>query len=75
MTIREDLDRLIDWYEKHCHIVGRVIPVLAAPSTIRQFARKKRGGPFLYRGCEIVPIGKARQRRQADAQKQTELLT
>jgi hypothetical protein len=76
MTIRSDLDRMIDWYESHCHIVGRVIPVTAAKSTVAKFARKRRHGPFIYRGCEIVPIGKARMRRQKqDAQQQTELQT
>jgi hypothetical protein len=73
MTIRADLDRLIDWYELHCRIVGRVIPLLAAKSTVAKFARKKRRGPYMYRDCEIVPIGKARARRRHEAQQQTEL--
>lgn len=73
MTIRAQIDRVIDWYEKHSFVVGRVIPVLAAPSTLRKFARKQRGGPFIYRDCELVPIGKARDKRRRDANKQTEL--
>lgn len=74
MTIRTDLDLLIDWYDRHCRIVGRVIPVIAAPGTIGKFARKhRRGGPFMYRGCEIVPIGRARNRRQDLTNKQTEI--
>jgi hypothetical protein len=75
MTIRTDVDRLIDWYEHHCHIVGRVLPVLAASSTIGKFARKeRRGGPYLYRGCEIIPIGRANSKRGARSMSQTELI-
>jgi hypothetical protein len=73
MTIRSDLDELIDWYEQHCHIAGRVIPVIAARSTIHTFARKRRGGPFTYRDCEIVPIRRARKRRPKNEPMQTEL--
>lgn len=77
MTIRDDLDALIDWYEEHCLIVGRVIPVIAVPSTISKFARKqRRGGPFIYRDCEIVPVRRARKRRpeqeQVDKQKESQ---
>lgn len=74
MTVRSDLDQLIDWYEKHCAIAGRVLPVIAVAGTIRQFARKHwRGGPFTYRGCEIIPIGKSRKAKQEVAKKQTEI--
>jgi hypothetical protein len=72
MTIRNNVDRLIDWYEKHCLIVGRVIPVIAAKSTIAKFARKQRRGPYVYRGCELVPIGKERKKPR-ETNKQTEL--
>lgn len=75
MTIRSDLDQLIDWYEQHCQIEGRVIAVIAAPSTIRQFARKVRRGPYIYRDCEIVPLRRAKSRRQELNNKQTELQT
>jgi hypothetical protein len=75
MTIRTDLDQLIDWYEQHCHIEGRVIPVIGARSTIGKFARKVRGGPYIYRNCEIVPIRRAKNRRQTTPNKQTELQT
>lgn len=72
MTIRDDVDRLIDWYERHCHIAGRVLPVLAASCTVRKFARKqRRGGPFIYRECEIIPIGRTPAKRSA--KQQTEL--
>jgi hypothetical protein len=73
MTIRSEVDRLIDWYEKHCLIVGRVIPVLASKATVAKFARKRRLGPYIYRNCELVPIGKARERRQVETNKQMEL--
>jgi hypothetical protein len=72
MTIRSDVDRLINWYEKHCLIVGRVIPVIASKATVAKFARKRRLGPYVYRDCEIVPIGNARKKRPA-TNKQTEL--
>jgi hypothetical protein len=75
MTIRSDLDELIDWYQIHQPlVVGRVIPVVAAEATVAHFARKNgiRGGPYIYRGCEIVPIRTRNRRRRTDT-KQTEL--
>jgi len=68
MSIRSDLDELIDWYEVHQpHVVGRVIPVVASESSIAHFARKNgiRRGPYIYRNCEIIPIRRAGRRRAA----------
>lgn len=76
MTIRTDVDQIIDWYEQHCHIEGRVIAVIAAASTVAKFARKMRRGPYIYRDCEIVPIRRAKNRRPTPPpNKQTELKT
>jgi hypothetical protein len=73
MRIRSDLDQLIDWYEQHCLIVGRVIAVIAAPTTIAKFARKgRRGGPYIYRNCEIVPLRRSKRTRRESETKQTE---
>jgi hypothetical protein len=78
MTIRSDLDELIDWYQVHQpHVVGRVIPIVATEATVAQFARKNRvrGGPYIYRDCEIVPIARKRKLRQKTDNKQPELQT
>lgn len=75
MTIRSDLDELIDWYEANQPlVVGRVIPVAATEGTIAQFASKRRirGGPYMYRDCEIIAVRKSRKDRNA-APIQTEL--
>jgi len=74
MTIHTDVDRLIDWYVNHSPTI-RVIPVIASPNTIRKFARKRRRGPYIYRHFEIVPIGRAKERRGSPDNKQTELHT
>lgn len=73
MTIRDELDQLIDWYERHSYIVGRVIPVAASARTVAKFALKRRLGPYVYRDCEIVPIGRLR-RREDKPKNQTELI-
>lgn len=74
MTIRTDLDRLIDWYIQHSPTT-RIIPVIAAPRTISRFARKRRRGPYVYRNYEIVPIRRSKDRRQVPDNKQTEWQT
>lgn len=74
MTIRTDVDRLIDWYMEHSPTT-RVIPVIAAPNTIRKFSRKRRRGPYIYRDFEIVPIRRSKTRRDTPDNKQTELQT
>jgi hypothetical protein len=74
MTIRTDVDQLIDWYVEHTSST-RVVPVIASPRTIGKFARKRRRGPYMYREFEIVPIRRAKVRRQEPDNKQTELQT
>jgi hypothetical protein len=68
MSVRKDLDELISWFERNNPEASRSIQVLATPNTVRRFAKRKRdesgrvirGGPFVYRGREIVPIRKPR---------------
>lgn len=77
MSIRRQLDELIDWYEREGEPdAGRVIPVAATRATVRKFARKHgvRNGPWLYRGREIVPVRKPRKQREAEAPQQQEAL-
>lgn len=55
MSIRQDVNKLLDWYDENDKSVTRV-PVLARPNTLRKFCKKKRGDPrLIYRGREIVP--------------------
>lgn len=60
MSVRTSLNKLIDWYESNDPQKGKVIRVDAAPNTVRKFARKKRGGPYIYRNRTIVPTREAR---------------
>ena len=77
MSVRSDLDELIDWYEANTPQAGRVIHVVATRSTVKKFARKhgKRGGPWIYREREIVPVRKPLKERRAEAPLQHEVAT
>jgi hypothetical protein len=73
MSIRRQLDELIDWYEREgAADAGRVIPVVATRATVKKFARKHgvRNGPWLYRGREIVPVRKPRKEREIPQQQE-----
>jgi len=61
MSIKRDLDDLIDWYEDNNPSAGQTIPVRARPSTLSKFAKKKRGGPYTYRARIIVPVRPAKE--------------
>jgi hypothetical protein len=63
MSVRTDLDELIDWYERNTTAGVRTLQVCATANTVRKFARKARRGPFTYRGQVIVPIRKSRNDR------------
>lgn len=63
MSVRKDLDALIDWYEAHDPASGMRIAVSATRNTVRKFARCRRGAPLFYRGREIVPTRKTRRER------------
>jgi hypothetical protein len=67
MSIRDDLDELIDWYEKYKPKAASEIPVRCTWHTLRKFCRKRRvrGGPWFYRDRVIIPIRKTRKEREA----------
>lgn len=56
MTIRQDVDALIDWRNANPEPLNPHIHVRCRPDTLRRFAKKKKGGPFMYRGVELIPI-------------------
>jgi hypothetical protein len=60
-SVRSNVDALIDWYERFNPSV-RTVAVNCRPATLRKFCSKKgkRGGPWLYRDKEIVPMRKTR---------------
>lgn len=61
MSIRKKVNELLDWYDANAKEVTRV-PVVARPSTLRKFCKKKRGDArLMYRGREIVPTKKAKK--------------
>ncbi len=66
-SVRSNVDALIDWYERFNPSV-RTVAVNCRPATLRKFCKKngKRGGPWIYRGREIVPMRKPR-RQEAEA--------
>lgn len=66
--IRDHGDALIDWYERFNPSV-RTVAVNCRPSTLKNFCNKNgvRGGPWLYRGREIVPMRKSEAERLAAA--------
>lgn len=60
-SVRAHIDDLIDWYERFNPAV-RTVAANCCPSTLRKFCKKngKRGGPWLYREREIIPMRKPR---------------
>lgn len=62
MSVKSSVDALIKWYETNAPVTaGRILRVDATASTVRKFARKVRGGPYMYKGREIVPGRKPRK--------------
>jgi hypothetical protein len=60
-SVQSNVDTLIDWYERFNPGV-RTVAVNCRPATLRKFCKKNgvRGGPWLYRNREIVPMRKSR---------------
>lgn len=56
MTIRQDVDALISWHDENVGTKQGRFPVNCRPDSLRRFAKKKRGGPWIYRGHELIPI-------------------
>lgn len=61
MSVKEKLDKLIDWYEKNKPDSGQRIAVHAAPDTVKKFATI-RDGKYFYRDRLIVPLRKKPER-------------
>jgi hypothetical protein len=71
MSVQQDIERLIDWYEANRPGVKR-ITVNVTRETIQRFAGKPTPGmPLSYRGFEIVCKHKSRrdQQRAASSEK------
>lgn len=68
MSIKKQLDALIDWYEAERPKAGKEIPVCATANTVRKFS-KKRDGVYRYRNRIIVPIRPVRTRDEIQAEK------
>lgn len=56
MSIRKDIDHWLNWHRTAGKEPPLRVPVFASANTIRKFARKKRGGPYMYRKHVIVPL-------------------
>lgn len=68
MSIKSQLDELINFYEEHKPKAGREIAVCATANTVRKFC-KKRHGVYRYRDRIIVPIRPVRTRDEIEAEK------
>ncbi len=56
VSIRTELDQILDWYRDNGKTVTEV-PVNCRPRTLSGFAKKReRGGPYIYRGVIVVGI-------------------
>lgn len=69
LTKREEIDRLIDWYQKFKPEMEHVMPgdVYLEPRQIERFAKLAEPGKWIYRGwtltaAEIPPKGKEKQK-------------
>jgi hypothetical protein len=71
VSVRKDIDELINWFEANNPRASRTLQVCATPNTVRRFAKRMRNadgriirhGPYIYRGREIVPIRKPRNQQ------------
>jgi hypothetical protein len=62
VSIKKDLDELIAWYDANKPEAGKQIPVRCTRDTVRKFAKRTRkGGAFMYREREIIPMRKSRK--------------
>lgn len=62
MSVKSDVDELLEWYVQHRPDVSHVA-VNCRPNTLRRFAKKKRSGPYTYKGFELTPIKQKKQPR------------
>ncbi len=61
MSIKRDLDEILDWYDAYSSRPA-TIPIICRPRTLAKFSRKReRGGPYVYRGSVVVGIRQARR--------------
>lgn len=63
MSIRSQLEEIINWYDEFAKSPPKVIAVCATANTVRKFARKK-NGVYRFRGYEIHPIRKVKTREE-----------
>lgn len=56
MSVREELDKLLDFYDKHKpNMLGHEVAVYLAAGTVEKFS-DKRDGALWYRGYRIKPL-------------------
>jgi len=64
MSVRAELDKLLDHYDKHQpHMKGREVGVYLAESTIEKFCTKGAEPGNWYRGYRIRPLNEAKKKR------------
>lgn len=68
MSIRSQLNEIINWYDTYAKKPPKAIAVCATANTVRKFARK-RDGVYRYRGFEITPIRPVMTREERLAEK------
>lgn len=57
MSIRDELDKLLDFYDKNKPAMkGQAVKVYLAPSTVEKFATKGEDSVLWYRGYKITPL-------------------
>jgi hypothetical protein len=62
-TIREELDKLLDFYDQHQPAMkGREVRVYLAPTTVEKFCTKTDGAEW-YRGYKIKALNKPKHER------------
>lgn len=62
MSVRDELDKLLDFYDKHKPgMLGREVGVYLAPGTVEKFC-DKRDSALWYRGYRIRPLNQPKKR-------------
>lgn len=62
MSVKQNVDRLIDWYVAH-GLKPNFVGVNCRPRTLAKFAKKaKRNGPYVYRGFKMLATRETSQR-------------
>lgn len=66
MSTKENIDKLISWYEQNNPSAGQLIQVRGTRDTIAKFATLCSDGSYMYRGRTIVPLRKSSKEIRAE---------